>query len=80
MQGAIAAVAERARWEEWQRITAPTLLVRGQNGTVAAAEVEQMVALRPGVQHLVISDAGHDVHLEQPAAWVHALTALLPTP
>jgi pimeloyl-ACP methyl ester carboxylesterase len=77
MQWAIAAVAERARWEEWQRITAPTLLVRGRNGTVPAAEVEQMMALRPGVQHLVISDAGHDVHLEQPAAWVRALTAFL---
>jgi pimeloyl-ACP methyl ester carboxylesterase len=77
MQGAIAAVAEKARWEEWQRVKVSTLLVCGQSGTLAAAEVRQMLALRPDLQHVVIPDAGHDVHLEQHGAWVHVLKAFL---
>ena len=77
MKSAIAGVAESARWEEWNKVKAPTLLVRGRSGTLPAAEVRQMAALRPDVQHVVIPDAGHDVHLEQHGAWVHALTAFL---
>lgn len=28
-----------------------------------------MVSLRPDVAHVVVPDAGHDVHLEQRDAW-----------
>ncbi|WP_213455483.1 alpha/beta fold hydrolase [Rhizomonospora bruguierae] len=77
MRAAIAAVVDGARWEEWRQVTAPTLLVQGQNGTIAAAEVQRMVSLRPDVMHVVIPDAGHDVHLEQPDAWVHTLRTFL---
>jgi pimeloyl-ACP methyl ester carboxylesterase len=77
MQGAIAAVAEKARWEEWRSIEAPTLLVCGQSGTLTADEVRQMLAFRPHVPHVVIPDAGHDVHLEQHASWIQALKAFL---
>ncbi|WP_116077037.1 alpha/beta fold hydrolase [Asanoa ferruginea] len=73
MRATIAAVADSARWDEWQRIKVPTLLVQGENGTMAATEVQRMLSLRPDVSHVVIPDAGHDAHLEQPAAWVHAL-------
>ena len=34
MRAAIAAVADEARWEEWQKVRAPTLLVRGQKGAM----------------------------------------------
>ncbi|WP_203701495.1 alpha/beta fold hydrolase [Asanoa iriomotensis] len=77
MRAAIAAVAEEARWEEWQTIKAPTLLVRGQHGTMKTAEVERMRALRPDVQHVVVPNAGHDVHLEQHGAWTRVLNAFL---
>jgi pimeloyl-ACP methyl ester carboxylesterase len=73
MRAAITAVAEKARWAEWQQVKAPTLLVYGQNGTQPAAEVQQMRAVRPDVAHVVIPDAGHDVHLEQHEAWVRVL-------
>jgi len=77
MRAAIAAVAEKARWEEWQVVTAPTLLVCGQSGTLPAGEVGRMLALRPDVRHTVVPDAGHDLHLEQHDAWVRVLTDFL---
>jgi pimeloyl-ACP methyl ester carboxylesterase len=77
MRAAIAAVAEKARWNEWREVRAPTLLVHGQNGTIAAAEVRQMLAMRPDVTRVVIPDAGHDVHLAQHDAWVRVLEAFL---
>jgi pimeloyl-ACP methyl ester carboxylesterase len=77
MQSAITAVANEARWADWQRVAAPTLLVRGGHGTMATAEVDRMLAFRPDVQHTVIADAGHDVHLEQHEAWVRVLKAFL---
>jgi pimeloyl-ACP methyl ester carboxylesterase len=77
MRAAITALAEKARWEEWQTVKASTLLVSGQSGTTAAAEVRRMLTLRPAVQHIVIPDAGHGVHLERHDAWVRVLATLL---
>jgi pimeloyl-ACP methyl ester carboxylesterase len=77
MQAAITGVAEKARWDEWRRVKAPTLLVRGQNGTVPDRETQRLLELRPDVTHVVVPDAGHDVHLEQPEAWLRVLTAFL---
>lgn len=77
MQAAITAVAQSARWQDWRLVKAPTLLLYGQNGTIDASEVQRMRELRPDVRHVVIPDAGHDVHLEQHDAWAHALTEFL---
>lgn len=77
MHAAIAAVAQRARWQDWQLVKAPTLLVYGQSGTIQASEVRRMRDLRPKVTHVVIPDAGHDLHLEQHDAWIQALTGFL---
>ncbi|GIF69916.1 hypothetical protein Ais01nite_79510 [Asanoa ishikariensis] len=77
MAKAIGAVAARARWLEWARITARTTLVRGSRGTVPDNEVDRMLAMRPDVDHVVIPDAGHDAHLDEPAAWLATLTELL---
>jgi pimeloyl-ACP methyl ester carboxylesterase len=75
MEAAIAPVAAEARWAEWSSIAAPTLLVRGDRGTVPADEDARMRAERPDVRHAVIAGAGHDAHLDAPAAW-QALLAL----
>jgi pimeloyl-ACP methyl ester carboxylesterase len=77
MRGAIAAVAQTARWDEWRSVRSPTMLVSGERGTVSETEFRQMRALRPDVRHVVIADAGHDAHLDQHDAWLHALTAFL---
>ncbi len=77
MREAIAAVADRACWAEWQRVQAPTLLVFGEHGIIPAAEVRRMVSLRPDVERVVVAGAGHDVHLEDRDAWVRALGQFL---
>ncbi|ABS03671.1 alpha/beta fold hydrolase [Kineococcus radiotolerans] len=79
MQAAIAAVAETPRWAEWQQVQAPTLLVQAERSYLDAAEVERMLELRPGTGHVVVPDAGHDVHLDQPQAWTQLLRSYLDT-
>ncbi|PPK94739.1 pimeloyl-ACP methyl ester carboxylesterase [Kineococcus xinjiangensis] len=73
MQAAIAAVAAAPCWTEWQRVQAPTLLVQAQRSILDAAEIDRMLELRPGTGHVVVPDAGHDVHLDQPQAWTQLL-------
>ncbi|WP_407566746.1 alpha/beta fold hydrolase [Polymorphospora sp. A560] len=77
MRDAIAAVVETARWPEWGKVTAPTLLVSGQRGTVQPEELARMRATRADVTHVVVADAGHDVHLDQHRAWIDVLRAFV---
>jgi len=77
LETAIRAVADTARWDEWRSVTAPTLLVRGDRGYTDERELGRMLELRPGVEQAVIVDAGHDAHLDQPAAWQRILRAFL---
>jgi pimeloyl-ACP methyl ester carboxylesterase len=72
-------------WSQWRRIGCPTLVLRGANGTLEPADAQRMAEQRPGVRVVEIADAGHDLHLERPAAWREAVGAFLspaggPTP
>ncbi|MEV0714058.1 alpha/beta hydrolase [Asanoa sp. NPDC050611] len=80
MTAAIGAVAARARWAEWGRIRAGTTLVRGSLGSVPDDQVARMLEMRPEVDHIVIPDAGHDVHLDRPAVWFATLAGVWGTP
>jgi pimeloyl-ACP methyl ester carboxylesterase len=62
MKAAISEVAATARWTEWANLTVPTLLIRGEKGTMPDAEVERMAPDRL----VVVPGAGHDVHLDAP--------------
>jgi pimeloyl-ACP methyl ester carboxylesterase len=77
METTIRGVADVARWDEWQRITAPTLLVFGGRNKRDEAELRRMIELRPDVEQATIADAGHDAHLDQPAAWLAVLRDFL---
>lgn len=61
---------------EWKQIACPTLLVVGEHGWVRV-DVERMIAARPETSLAVISDAAHDVHLEEPEAWRRAVECFL---
>ena len=65
---ALAAVAEREHLDEWSSVQAPTLLVRGEHGSIPERQVESMCALRPDTELAVVAGAGHDLHLEAPDA------------
>jgi pimeloyl-ACP methyl ester carboxylesterase len=77
MEAAIRGVADVARWDAWERATVPTLLVRGEHGTVDDGEWHRMLSLRPDAEHVVVPNAGHDVHLDQPNAWTTILQDFL---
>lgn len=74
---AVGHVHEREFLEEWSRVNAPTLLVRGEHGSVPDRQVESMCALRPDTEVSTIAGTGHDVHLEAPEAWLRLLNRFL---
>jgi pimeloyl-ACP methyl ester carboxylesterase len=67
-------------WDEWESLPQPTLLVLGEKGTIDPGRVERMLAVRPATRRVVIARAGHDLHLEQPQAWLDALDEFLGHP
>ncbi|MFF3332260.1 alpha/beta fold hydrolase [Streptomyces sp. NPDC002888] len=76
----LAAVAELATddyWAQWSRITRPTLVIRGENGTMPEREAAQMRARRPSTQVTVVANAAHDVHLDQPDVLYEAIAGFV---
>ncbi|WP_327315351.1 alpha/beta fold hydrolase [Streptomyces sp. NBC_01235] len=80
MVAAVAELPEQDYWDQWSRLTCPTLVVRGENGTMPPEEQREMRTRRPTDTHVtVIPDASHDVHLDRPDALHKALTTFLGT-
>jgi esterase len=73
-----AAMADQGRWERWQAVACPTLLLRGQRSPALSEETaRQMVAARPRTTVQVVDDAAHFVMLDQPAAFERVVRAWL---
>jgi pimeloyl-ACP methyl ester carboxylesterase len=70
-------IFSRESWPEWEALAHPTLLVLGQTGSIDPDRVDRMLAVRPTTRRVTIADAGHDVHLEQPQAWLDVLDEFL---
>jgi len=70
-------IFEREYWREWESLPHPTLLVLGQTGSIDPIRIERMLGSRPETRQVMIEDAGHDLHLEQPGAWFQALDEFL---
>jgi pimeloyl-ACP methyl ester carboxylesterase len=73
----MAPVFAREYWPEWESLPQPTLLVLGQTGSIDSSRVDRMLTVRPGTRRVTIAGAGHDVHLDQPQAWLDALDEFL---
>jgi pimeloyl-ACP methyl ester carboxylesterase len=73
----MAPVFEREYWHEWESLPQPTLLVLGQNGSIDPLRVGRMLEVRPATRRVLIEQAGHDLHLQQPRAWFNALDEFL---
>lgn len=69
-------LAERDYWKEWSGVRCRTLVVRAENGVPREAAL-RMIQLQPRATLVEITDAQHDVHLEQPAQWRAALYSFL---
>ncbi|MFF5309316.1 alpha/beta fold hydrolase [Streptomyces massasporeus] len=74
----VAELATTAYWEEWSRITCPTLLIQGEHGTMRPEEPSMMLTRRPCTQLVRVPGAAHDVHLDQPTRLHEAIAAFLP--
>lgn len=64
-------------WDEWDRISCPTLVVRAGNGMIDPDAAGEMVRRLPGARLIEIPDATHDVHLDKPDEWQDALNGFL---
>jgi 2-succinyl-6-hydroxy-2,4-cyclohexadiene-1-carboxylate synthase len=60
-------------WEHLHQITVPTSLIVGHLDPKFTAIAEQMSEAIPKTTLTVVPDAGHTIHLEQPAAFRQAL-------
>lgn len=76
MVDAIATLVGTPSWPAWDSLAGPVLVVRGERGIMTDAEVARMTR-RPDTTLVTVLDAGHDVHLEQPAATAAAISAYL---
>lgn len=77
MRETLIAVLSEPTWGDWAKIGVPTLVVRGENGTLSAETAAAMAARRAGVTEVEIAGAGHDVHLDQPPRWRTVLARFL---
>jgi pimeloyl-ACP methyl ester carboxylesterase len=60
----------------WQRVSCPTLLVSGSESPLGGPHFVDRVCVEQA-ERVVISEAGHMVHLEQPKALAEAILAFL---
>lgn len=66
LRDALTPVHSEARWEEWQAIRCPVVLVKGSRGFAPLEELTRMVEVQPRARLVEVDDAGHDVHLDAP--------------
>lgn len=60
--------AQAPVWHALAQLTIPTLLIAGADDAKYCAIARQMAAMLPQADMVIVPDAGHTVHLEQPAA------------
>ena len=54
-------------WEQWKKITCPTLVMRGEHSDILdAAMMQQMLELAPTATGAEIKDSGHQIPVDKP--------------
>ncbi|WP_054969221.1 2-succinyl-6-hydroxy-2,4-cyclohexadiene-1-carboxylate synthase [Alicyclobacillus ferrooxydans] len=69
--------AQAPVWRELPEMRLPTLLITGQDDPKFQALARRMLSLLPSGEHQEVPDAGHDVHLEQPTAYLEIVLTFL---
>jgi len=78
MVAALSEIACHSYWDEWARICCSVLVVRAQRG-VPSGDTVRMLESVPRARLVEITDAGHDLHLDQPDRWHESLEGFLST-
>ncbi|MFE5560217.1 alpha/beta fold hydrolase [Streptomyces sp. NPDC056544] len=76
----VASLAENTRrsfWDEWAKVSCPTLVVLGQTGIIPPQEADDMLQQRPATVAVSIPGTGHDLHLERPDVLQQLLSEFL---
>lgn len=79
MEAVMAPIFHDEWWQAWSSLRAATLLVLAERSNIDTGRVDRMCQLRPDTQRVIVTGAGHDLHLEQPDAWITALRQYLST-
>jgi len=66
-----------ALWDRLPEISTPTLIIVGELDRKFAEIGARMVRDLPDATLEVVPDAGHNVHVEKPVAWCHAVASFL---
>jgi 2-succinyl-6-hydroxy-2,4-cyclohexadiene-1-carboxylate synthase len=69
-----------ALWDELSNLKIPLCLVNGEKDVKFIAISEEMRKIKPAIHHCIVSEAGHNVHFEQPAKFVTILNNFLTDP
>ena len=65
------------RWQEWERVTAPTLVIYAQNGIFTEEQKTEFVNCGQHVVRADLAGASHDAHLDTFDPWIEALRDFL---
>ncbi len=76
MVASLREIATTSYWEDWNRVRAPSLIVRAENG-VPRDDALRMAEMKPNAQFVEIAQAQHDLHLDKPIEWREAVDAFL---
>ena len=77
MIASLADLGRRDDWDEWANIRCPVLIVRGEQGTLAAEAAEVMASRLQIAEIVEIRGASHDLHLDRPSEWCRELQRFL---
>lgn len=69
-----------SHWQAWERVKSPVLIVRGERGSLEAANAQRMLETLSTAKLIQIADAGHDVHLDRPDEWRRVVSEFLSNP
>jgi pimeloyl-ACP methyl ester carboxylesterase len=72
---ALSEAEKRPYWDEWSHVECRTLVVRAERGLDIG--IAKRMASKSNTQLVTVTEAGHDVHLEQPDGWRNALSSFL---
>ncbi|MFI9505880.1 alpha/beta fold hydrolase [Nocardia sp. NPDC052566] len=56
-------------WSQWKSLNMPALLIEGEHTITPPGQMREMAEVHPDAHHVVIPDAGHLVHDDQPARY-----------
>lgn len=64
-------------WPRLGELTMPTLVIAGELDTKYASIAQRMAEMNPNIAVMIVSGAGHNVHLEAPATYTKVIASFL---